>query len=297
MSERLEYICVLDFEATTDGPLGPDGEIMKDKTRGPPYPHEVTEFPSVLLQWDSEAVMYKEISRFDQFCRPLMNPTITPFCYKLTGITQEQIDQGRDFPEVLIDHFRWLVKHINSEWSKLGILTGGFWDFGIMLPMECKKWALVPPAPYLELINIKKHFVEFYPTLTGGKEKGMAGMLKATGLPLVGKHHSGIDDCANIAQLVIKMSNDGFVFTADHKRKIPGSTYDVNRKKKECLSWALARCNREYGTNHHMPNNTKCSCGKPGIEFDLVDFSLSTSSEKKKILQPLCENCSTRQTY
>ena len=30
----------------------------------------------------------------------------------------------------------------------------------------------------------------------------MAGMLKALRLPLVGRHHSGIDDCRNIAAIV-----------------------------------------------------------------------------------------------
>jgi len=41
------------------------------------------------------------------------------------------------------------------------------------------------------------------------KPKGMDGMLNFLNLSLDGKHHSGIDDCKNIAKIFIKMWEDG----------------------------------------------------------------------------------------
>jgi len=39
----------------------------------------------------------------------------------------------------------------------------------------------------------------------------MTDMLAFLGLELKGRHHSGIDDCRNIAQVLIRMLRDGAV--------------------------------------------------------------------------------------
>ena len=41
------------------------------------------------------------------------------------------------------------------------------------------------------------------------KAPGMAGMLAALGLPLVGHHHLGIDDSRNIASIVGELARRG----------------------------------------------------------------------------------------
>lgn len=58
------------------------------------------------------------------------------------------------------------------------------------------------------VINIKKAFQKQY----GYKQaKGMAKMLGALKMNLVGRHHSGIDDCVNILRIVERMVEDGWV--------------------------------------------------------------------------------------
>ena len=58
------------------------------------------------------------------------------------------------------------------------------------------------------VINIKKAFQKKY----GHKRlKGMAEMLEALDMRLVGRHHSGIDDCGNILEIVKRMVDDGWV--------------------------------------------------------------------------------------
>ena len=37
----------------------------------------------------------------------------------------------------------------------------------------------------------------------------MIQMLSSLQLPMIGKHHSGIDDTTNIAQILVKIVNDG----------------------------------------------------------------------------------------
>lgn len=67
---------------------------------------------------------------------------------------------------------------------------------------------------------MKKAFTSFY----NKQSFGMAHMLQELSLPLIGKHHSGIDDCKNIARVVGKMQTDGCVWQvtttrAAHKKK------------------------------------------------------------------------------
>jgi hypothetical protein len=50
-------------------------------------------------------------------------------------------------------------------------------------------------------------------------------MLTLLGLPMVGHHHSGIDDCTNIASIVLRVINDGYPFSVGALNIIP-STYD-----------------------------------------------------------------------
>ena len=45
----------------------------------------------------------------------------------------------------------------------------------------------------------------------------MEAMLRQSGLPLVGHHHSGIDDCHKIANLLMTLIKDGAMPEADAK--------------------------------------------------------------------------------
>lgn len=92
-----KYICVLDFEATCDD----------DKRFNPR--NEVIEFPSVLLKYNPETENYDYHDEIQLFCKPLFNTELTPFCKKLTGITQEQVDKGVDFTDALNTHHKWLM--------------------------------------------------------------------------------------------------------------------------------------------------------------------------------------------
>ena len=75
-----------------------------------------------------------------------------------------------------------------------------------MLVVESKQWNYVPPKIYRSFINIKNEYAWLYYL---ENKLGMARMLTHAGLPLVGRHHSGLDDCRNTANILIHVVNQG----------------------------------------------------------------------------------------
>ncbi|MCA9571889.1 MAG: exonuclease domain-containing protein, partial [Myxococcales bacterium] len=182
MSRR---VAVLDFEATCDDV-------------DPPDPQEVIEFPSVLVDLDTKAV----VDEFSTFVRPVHHPRLTPFCTSLTGITDADLTTAPAFPEVFEAHQRWLADHGHPV-----IATCGDWDLAKLLPTQIAASGLrtVPPS-YRAWINVK---VPFGAWKGPGARMGMPGMLEALGLPLIGRHHRGIDDARNIARIVLALAERG----------------------------------------------------------------------------------------
>lgn len=179
------YLIVLDFEATCE----------KDAKE-----HEIIEFPSVVLDTTTREV----VARFECFVKPTKNPRVTAFCYELTSITQEQVDAGVSFPEALQRHYTFLTPFMGE-----GVfVTCGDWDLKTMLPSDAALNGVEVPPFYKSWVNIKPHFQAMYQL---DRCPGMDKMLSLVGLPLLGTHHRGIDDCVNIAALASKMMADGWL--------------------------------------------------------------------------------------
>jgi ERI1 exoribonuclease 3 len=219
MTSWPQYIGVLDFEATCDDVKG--------------YENEIIEFPTILLKWDESAKNYKKISEFQDYCKPLKNTQLTPFCTQLTGILQNKVDSGYNFPESLGRHYRWIKSYVSDD-KDIVLLTCGFWDLGDVMIKECKRWDLVPSSIYLSFINIKEEYTKMHKL---EKKLGMAGMLKHSQLELVGRHHSGLDDCRNISSILIDMISHGHQMDQSSVRKMPVSLYKINPGKQACRDW------------------------------------------------------------
>lgn len=54
----------------------------------------------------------RSLSEFHQFVRPTNHPELSSYCLDLTGITQQQIDRAKSFPEVFRDFLEWLDRII-----------------------------------------------------------------------------------------------------------------------------------------------------------------------------------------
>jgi inhibitor of KinA sporulation pathway (predicted exonuclease) len=159
----------------------------------------VIEFPSVIVDIEKKIILE---DKFQVFVKPSKNPVVSKFCFDLTGITQAQVDNGISFPDALKQHTKFM-----DAYRPYIICTCGDWDLKTMLPIEEKIHDLKIPGPYRRWINIKKAFAEVYGAAHWG---GMPQMLQFLKLELEGRHHSGIDDCRNIARIALQMLKDGW---------------------------------------------------------------------------------------
>lgn len=186
------YICVLDFEAT----CFQNNEVPRNKM-------EIIEFPSLLYKINTNTKSYELISEFHKYVRPTYKPILTGFCKKLTGITQETVNNSDPIEIVYNDHIKWLDTYIKEN-DDFIICTCGAWDLKTMLPNEIRNKQLKPHKYYEKFINIKDEFNYFYDK----NAKGMVDMLKFLDIELIGKHHSGIDDTRNITSILLCMIKD-----------------------------------------------------------------------------------------
>lgn len=204
-SDPFKYFICIDFEAT----CWEKADQAKWKTQ------EIIEFPSVLVKVDTGEIE----AEFQAYLKPIEFPNLTDFCVRLTGITQQTVNNGIAMKECLKDFDAWMMKvvkerelilpktTVDSEGMNVALCTWSDWD-GITLSKECARKKLRKP-PYLgQWIDVRKIFMRHYKI----KPTSFNYALNHVGLKFVGKPHSGIDDARNLARLVTKMKRDGAKF-------------------------------------------------------------------------------------
>lgn len=133
--------------------------------------------------------------------------------------SQETVDTADEFPAVWKRFRDFLDTHGLLEPEALDssvFLTCGDWDLKTMLPNQLKlvdaEYGLDDTgcliSPYNRWINVKKPFRKHLGL--PNHNIAMTGMLSKLKLDLVGRHHSGIDDCKNILHIVQKMREGGW---------------------------------------------------------------------------------------
>jgi inhibitor of KinA sporulation pathway (predicted exonuclease) len=128
--------------------------------------------------------------------------------------------------------------------------TCGDWDLNSMLPEQLTLSGIACPSYFRSWINIKRVF-EAYSKTSAHKDKvrksgkgdqerlGMPTMLGALGLPLEGKHHSGIDDVKNLVAVcssLLRANVVTFDITASSDKisrsgKVKGASNDGNDQR------------------------------------------------------------------
>lgn len=133
-------------------------------------------------------------------CRRLENPsfivrpvqsTVSPYCTKLTTLTQEEVDKGMS----LHDACRILrARHGSRQrmWASYG-------DYDLwMLKASCQAQGVEYPFGTRHL-NVKSLFAAVYAL---PREISLAQAMEMMGWPLEGTHHRGGDDAWNIARIL-----------------------------------------------------------------------------------------------
>ncbi|KAM8930241.1 ERI1 exoribonuclease 3 [Pelodytes ibericus] len=196
--QRYNYFLVLDFEATCDKP-----QI---------HPQEIIEFPILKLNGRTMEIE----STFHTYVQPVVHPQLTQFCKELTGINQEMVDGQPMLSQVMERVNEWMAKEGLLDPSVKSIfVTCGDWDLKLMLPGQCEYLGLQVPDYYKQWINLKKAYSFAIGTWP---KNGLLDMNKGLSLQHIGRPHSGIDDCRNIANIMKTLANRGFIFKQTSRR-------------------------------------------------------------------------------
>jgi len=189
--QPFRYLCVLDVEATCE--------------RGRrPYEHEIIEFPVVLVDLHNLTV----VDEFHTYVRPTVNVTLTEFCTKLTGITQDRVYDAPTLDVVLARFDEWLQGHElrnTHEERQFAFAADGPWDLRFFIDGECARKGILKADYFDKWVNIKQLYADFYRC----QRCKIGRMLEKQGMRFEGRLHSGIDDTRNIARIAIKMGKDG----------------------------------------------------------------------------------------
>lgn len=172
MAKKLDYVIVVDVEATCwDGPT-PPGEV-----------NEIIEIGICPLEISTG----KRHDRRSILLRPKRS-RVSEFCTKLTTLTQEQVDSGTSL--------MLACEVLRREYHSRDRVWASFGDYDRkMFEQQCQAEGV--PYPFgPRHLNVKTLF-----GLMRGlpHEVGMAEAVAMIGQPLDGTHHRGDDDAWNIA--------------------------------------------------------------------------------------------------
>ena len=112
---KCTHIMVVDFEAT----CGPG--VSKTEA-------EIIEVGAILVSLTTTEHSQCDLPTFHRYVRPKIITTLTPFCKKLTGITQQQVDEGLLFEEMINAWFKFLSLH---HCTPSTVVFGSWTDFDI----------------------------------------------------------------------------------------------------------------------------------------------------------------------
>ncbi|RZC40293.1 RNase T domain containing protein, partial [Asbolus verrucosus] len=201
INQPFDYLLVLDFEAT----CWSVSDTKKSHS-------EIIEFPVVLYDVKNDEI----IDEFQQYVMPTENPKLSDFCISLTGIQQNQVDNGIPLPTCLLLFMRWItdkMKMYNMDFpnsdtrdkKKCVFATWSDWDLGICLKNECTRKRINYHDMFRKWINIKTLFKLHYQK----SFSGLSGALSEVGLQFEGNQHCGLHDARNTAKLAGKMIAHG----------------------------------------------------------------------------------------
>jgi inhibitor of KinA sporulation pathway (predicted exonuclease) len=261
MVSSFKYLCVLDFEAVFQE--NPQDTKNKDM--------EIIEFPSVLYQFiqSSNKLELHLVDEFQQYVKTRRIPVLNEYCIQQTGITQQQVDNGISFKQVIQMHTEWLRKHLNCDPDDQNVLfvTCGDWDLKTMIPHQLSHETDVVVGSHLkQWCNIKWVFDNFYKKKK--KVSGMMGMLNQLKLPLLGRHHCGIDDCRNIGRVAAELVKQGCSFAPSGRHGTNGKViwlqYDpaVSLSNFEVAKPDESNSSKATTTSSSTSNNTQKSVPK-----------------------------------
>lgn len=198
-SQPLDFLLVLDLE----------GKI------------EILEFPVLLINTKT----MKVVDLFHRFVRPseMSEQRINEYIegkYGKLGVDRVWHDTAISFKEAIKQLEDWITQHqlwekeVGGCLNRAAFVTCGNWDLKTKVPQQCRVSRMKLPLYFMEWINLKDIYLNFYKR----RATGMLTMMKELKIQLLGSHHLGIDDTKNIARVLQHMIADGAVIQITARR-------------------------------------------------------------------------------
>ena len=176
MAKRLDHILVIDIESTCwEGGSSPRGEA-----------NDIVEIGLAPL----EIATGRRLEKRSLLVRPERS-SVSPFCTRLTTLTQEQVDGGMAFKDA--------CRILEDEYLSGQRLWASFGDYDRrQFEKQCREQGVRYPFGSSHL-NVKTLFA-----VTRGlpSEVGLPQAMALLGLKIEGIHHRGHDDAWNIAAVL-----------------------------------------------------------------------------------------------
>lgn len=188
---------------------------------------EILEFPVLMIS--AKTLQVEDI--FHRFVRPsnMSEQRINEYIegkYGKIGVDRVWHDTAVPFKEVIEEFEAWLVQQklwTEGELNRAAFVTCGNWDLKTKVPQQCEVSRIKVPPYFMEWINLKDIYLNFY----NRRATGMVTMMKELQIPLVGSHHLGIDDTKNITRVLQHMLVDGALIQITARRN-PRSLREVS---------------------------------------------------------------------
>lgn len=137
----------------------------------------------------------ENLGTFNKFIKPTVNPTLSPFCTRLTSITQENVDRAQTFDRVIEDFMDWIDIYTDDyllcSWGKFD---------KTLLQNDCILHKV--EFEWLEShIDVKK---QFHTYKRSKDEYGLKKSLRLEGLEFDGTPHRAISDAENLGKIFCK---------------------------------------------------------------------------------------------
>lgn len=178
--ETTPYYLVIDLEATCDE----DHRLPREQT-------EIIEIGAVLC----DGVVLRPRAEFQTFIKPMRHPRLTPFCMRLTSITQADVDAAPGFAAAM-QKLGAFLREQNAQ-GQFTFCSWGDYDRQQIGRDERRHGVCAPLGP--KHLNLKDAFRR-----RSGNDGalGCGQALRRVGLRFEGTAHRGIDDARNIARLL-----------------------------------------------------------------------------------------------
>ena len=133
--------------------------------------------------------------KFNRFVRPVVNPTLSTFCLRLTGIDQVDVNRADTFPYVIDEFIEWA----KIDYEDYLLCSWGSFDRK-MLAIDCKRHDIDH-----EWVESHANLKEAYRILKGHKNgQGLRRAVEGEGMEFSGVQHRGISDAENLTKLFLK---------------------------------------------------------------------------------------------